>query len=212
MCDNTRVNSEEQVKRMLTLQELLLKFIDIERMIYLPDAGKNRIDRRETDTEHSYHLAMQAWYLSAQYPHLDQTKVLRYALAHDLVEIYAGDVMAIGRTKEEQDIKDQREREALNRLKREWPDFNDLISAIEDYENGIDAEAKFVRALDKIMPILLQILSEGKTWKKWDMIRSSVIKNKDEKTKVSKEIVDIWKVLKHEIEAHDDWFGLGNAD
>ena len=212
MCDNTRVNSEEQVKRMLTLQELLLKFIDIERMIYLPDAGKNRIDRRETDTEHSYHLAMHAWYLSAQYPHLDQTKVLRYALAHDLVEIYAGDVMAIGRTKEEQDMKDQREREALKRLKREWPDFNDLISTIEGYENSIDAEAKFVRALDKIMPILLQILSEGKTWKKWDMIRSSVIKNKDEKTKVSKEIVDIWKVLKHEIEAHDDWFGLENAD
>lgn len=204
------MDAREQANRLIDLQKMLLQFLEIERLIYLPDG--TRTDRRETDTEHSFHLAMLAWYLSTHYPHLDQSKVVQYALAHDLVEIYAGDVMAIGRTVEQQRIKEQREKEALARLENEWPDFPSLIETIKEYEDGQTPESSFVRALDKIMPMMHQLLSAGKTWKKLDVRRSDVIKNKDEKTAHSKEIHAIWKVLRDEIQAHDDWFNPKNAD
>ncbi|MCA9328749.1 HD domain-containing protein, partial [Candidatus Saccharibacteria bacterium] len=177
---------ERHAKRLLDLQDLLVNFSEIERLIYMPD-GKHT-DRKETDTEHSYNLAILAWYLCGSFPHLDRDKVIRYALMHDMVEIHAGDVMAIGRTAEQQATKDEREAEALNQLKSEWPDFSDMTDTIEEYEEQKDPEAVFVKALDKITPMMLQILSNGKTWKKYDILRSEVIQLKDEKTAPSKEV------------------------
>lgn len=203
------MNTEHQARRLLDLQALLIDFLEIERLIYLPDGAKK--DRRETDTEHSFHLAMLGWYLCGSYPNLDKNKVIQYALAHDIVEIHAGDVMAIGRTEEQQTIKNKREIEALATLKQDWPDFPDLTNTIEIYEKQSDPESVFVKALDKLTPLVLQILSEGKTWKKLDIKRSDIIALKDKKTAPSKEINNLWQVLKTEILSHDEWFNPGNA-
>ncbi len=210
ICHNNSVKPEQQAKRLLDLQQLLLQFLDIERSVFLPDAARN--DRRETDTEHSFHLAMLAWFLSSQYPHLNQALVLKLALTHDIVEIYAGDVMAIGRTAEQEKQKAEREEIALARLKAEWPDFAEMTDMLEMYEHKTSPEAKFVSALDKLMPMMHQILSEGKTWKKWNMSRKEVVKNKDEKTQISTEVNELWKVFRKEIMARDDWFNPDKAD
>ena len=199
-----------QTTRLLDLQQFLLAFCDIERMIYLPDGAKQ--DRRETDTEHSYHLAMTAWYVAQKYPELDSNKVLRYALVHDLVEIHAGDVMAIGRTDEEQAAKDVREAAALEQLKQDWPDFNEMTEAIEAYEKQVDLEAVFVKSFDKIMPMMLNMLSKGKTWKKYNLKRSEIIANKDKTTAKSPEVQEIWSIFKQEILSHDEWFNSNRAD
>ena len=49
--------------------------------------------RRETDAEHSWHFALMAMvlYEYCALPHVDLNRVLKMALVHDLVEIYAGD-------------------------------------------------------------------------------------------------------------------------
>jgi putative hydrolase of HD superfamily len=203
------MNTEHQARRLLDLQALLIEFLDIERLIYLPDGAKKV--RRETDTEHSFHLAMLGWYLCGSYPNLDKNKVIQYALAHDIVEIHAGDVMAVGRTEEQQTIKDRREAEALIKLKQDWPDFPDLTDTIETYGQQSDPESIFVKALDKLTPLVLNILSEGKTWKRFDIKRSDIIALKDEKTASSKEINDLWQVFKAEVLSHDEWFNPGKA-
>ena len=138
--------------------------------------------------------------------------MIRLALVHDVVEVYAGDSMAIGRTDEQQAEKDAREKAAFERLKQEWPDFPAMLEAIESYETLNSPEARFVKALDKITPIIHQIHSKGKTWRKWDMQRSSVVANKDKKTQVSPEIHKIWKLLRAEMYQHDEWFNDGKAD
>ena len=204
------MKEERIANRLLDFQKLLLQFLDIERLIYLPDAKK--VDRLETDTEHSYHLAMLAWYTCGIFTNLDRDKVIRYALAHDIVEIHAGDVMAVGRTDAEQQAKQEREAKALARLKKDWPDFKDLTTTIELYEKQADSEAIFVKALDKLTPMLLQILSEGKTWKKYDIKRSTIVELKDRTTANSPEITKIWQEFKRTIEAHDEWFNEGRAD
>lgn len=203
------MNHQQTTKRLLQLQELLYQFLCIERMIHMPDSTGT--DRRETDTEHSYHLAILAWYLTGAYPHLDKNKVIRYALVHDIVEVHAGDVMAIGRTKQEQDAKELKEKEALVKLKKDWPDFTDLTGTIEEYEEQNSPEAVFVKALDKLTPLLHNLHSNGKTWKKYDMKRQVVVANKDEKTANSPEVNALWKVLREEIMTNDDYFNEGSV-
>ena len=203
------VDYETLTRRMKDLQTFLNKFLDIERMVYLPDTARK--DRLETDTEHSYHLAMHAWFLCQSFPELNQEKVLKYALAHDLVEIYAGDVMAIGRTDAAQQQKEDDEAAALRRIKKEWPDFVELTDYIENYEKQSDPESVFVKALDKLTPLMHQILSEGKTWKKYDLAFTDIVTNKQLKTASSHEIHAIWQELKAEITAHPEWFNKGRA-
>lgn len=205
----SRVNNEKLALRMMDLQRLLNQFLDIERMIFLPD-GKRK-DRRETDTEHSYHLAMMAWYLCDSFPELNKDKIIRYALTHDLVEIHAGDVMAVGRTKEQDKIKDKKEAQALAQLEHDWPDFSDMTHTIRDYEEQDDKEAVFVKALDKILPMMHNIMSDGKTWKKYDIDRKTVVELKDEKTEPSPEIAKIWQVFRAEIQNNDSLFNEGKA-
>lgn len=115
---------------------------------------------------------MAAWYVSQQFPELDTALVLQYALAHDLVEVYADDTYIYG---SEQDLasKQQREADALQRIESEWPDFQDMTATIHAYEQRADAESKFVYALDKIMPILLIYIHDGYTWKQGHYCRNA---------------------------------------
>lgn len=67
---------------------LLHDFQKVERVVFVPQR-----DRQENDVEHSYLLAMLAWQLAEILaPQLSKEKVIKYALVHDLVEVYAGDV------------------------------------------------------------------------------------------------------------------------
>lgn len=204
------MKSSEQAKRLLDLQELLLEFLEINRLVFIPD-GKLK-DRFENDIEHSFNLAMLGWYLCKQYPELDRDLVIKYALIHDFVEVYAGDVMAIGRTDEQEKKKVKAEQEALAKLEKNWPDFPDMTNAIHEYEIQKSPEAVFVKSLDKIAPLLLQLLSKGKTWKFHNMSRSEIVNHKNEKTKNSPEINAIWEELKKEILCHDEYFNEGMAN
>lgn len=126
-----------------------------------------KIKRRneyENDMEHSYQLAMVVWYL-AQRSKLpcNQELVLKYALAHDLVEIFAGDTVAFITSKKDQASKDKREKDAGEKLKKEVPDFPALHEIIEKYEKKEDIESKLVFIVDKILPITNEYLF-GSTW------------------------------------------------
>ena len=70
---------------------LLMQFQAVER--YGTEAPKGF---RENDAEHSYSLAMMSWYIiSTAKLDLDLQKSIQYSLAHDLVEVYAGDTQPL---------------------------------------------------------------------------------------------------------------------
>ena len=194
-----------RANRLLDLQNLLFQFAEVERFIHFPDGKK--INRRENNSEHSFSLAMAAWFLASAYPHLDRDKLIRYALIHDLVEVYAGDVQAVGRSDAVQKDKEEREHQAFLRLKKEWPDFPDMTDHIESYEARSDSESKFVYALDKLMPLLLNILSQGKTWKKYGFTQEDVYSAKDQKLLISPEVNELWRVLRDMLTKNSSYFG-----
>ncbi len=146
--------------RLADVQQMIADFSKVKRAIPLANAND-----AENDVEHSYGLAITCWFLHDKIaPELDLGKILQYALAHDIVEIHAGDTYVFDARSVA--TKDVRERAAMDQLRSEWPDFAQLIDRTEGYADKIDEEAKFAYAVDKILPIIMIELADAKAiWK-----------------------------------------------
>ena len=137
----------------LDLMKFLTKFQKIERHIFLTS-----LNRFENDTEHSYNLAMAAWtIINKEELPLNVNLVIKYALVHDLVEIYAGDTFAFD--DEALKSKPARELEALNILKSDNLTVH-FAQTAEEYEKLDNEESKFVYGLDKLMAFFT-IVNDG---------------------------------------------------
>lgn len=147
------------------LINLLIDFQAVERNIHIP-----KLKRAENDTEHSYNLAMAAWLIiSKDKLPLDLDLVIRYALVHDLVEVYAGDAFPLDDKQVAE--KPDKEHEALIRLKDNelTEEFAELI---EKYEQMADEESKFIYGLDKLMPAFTLIHGKIPLWKEYNLTQS----------------------------------------
>lgn len=176
--------SKPDIHRLLELQKLLTQFSQIERMTHRKHKDAHIY---ENDTEHSYNLALTAWFLAPHFPELDRDLIIRLALVHDLVELHAGDTYIYG-SAEELATKAEREAAALKQLAKDWPDFPEVTQLIHDYEKRDLPEAKFVYALDKIMPIMLIYIHEGYTWKQKNITADMLYEAKHQKVALSPEI------------------------
>jgi putative hydrolases of HD superfamily len=169
---------------LFAFSRFLTKLGKIERAYPIPGT-----DRPENDVEHSYHLAMLAWYLvTSQKLDLDLHKVLRYALAHDLVEVYAGDTYVYSTDAEHIASKVAREAEAARKIVQEFPEISDMHEALHAYETKADRGARFVYALDKVVPILLIREDGGKMWREKKVTLDMLISNKAPKVAFSPEV------------------------
>lgn len=159
------------LKNLIGFVKLTHKFQQTKRAVLV-----NNEERFENDSEHSYQLAMVAWYLieTDKLP-VNKDKVLKYALVHDLVEVYAGDTHFYYGDKKKKSV---REKKALQRLKKALPQFADMGRLISNYENKKDKESRFVHALDKLLPILNIYLDKGRTWKSDGITQAMLISNK----------------------------------
>ena len=91
--------------------------------------------------------------------------ILKYALTHDLVEVYAGDTDVHRSSEEYRASKTERERRAWEQITSEYPDFSELSQTITEYESKADDESKFVYLIDKILPVINTYLSNHSYYK-----------------------------------------------
>jgi putative hydrolase of HD superfamily len=187
------MTDKPDIHRLLEFQRLLQQFQAIERVNHTIQPR-----RQENDTEHSYNLAMTAWYLAGHFPDLDRDEVIRFALVLDLVEVHAGDTSIYG-DQASIDSKQARETKALeqleNELENDWKDFPDMAATIHAYEQRSSEESKFVYALDKIMPIMLIYLGDGYTWQQEGIPHERLHEAKRHKVAVSEGINDYYRQL-----------------
>jgi putative hydrolases of HD superfamily len=184
-------------KRTTEFMRLLHAFQGIERAMYAPD-----LNRKENDIEHSYLLAMLCWYLvDARELALSKERVLRYALVHDFVEVYAGDTYFLDH--EAIKTKHVREEKSRVRIQTEFPEFTDLHTSIETYEKQIDPEAVFVKAVDKIIPVIINYIQEGYTWKQMKVGKDDLYAHKRKKLEGQNSLADLLEQFFAEMEK--DW-------
>lgn len=144
----------------------------VERRNWLADGS-----RRENTAEHSWHLGIAALVFApfAAEP-VDVGRAVAMALAHDIVEIDAGDTFAydegVGAAS-----KVAREQEAATRLFGLLPETSGaaLRELWDEYERGDTPEARFVMALDRMAPMLLNMAEGGSTWTEHGITRDRVI-------------------------------------
>ena len=198
----SKTPKKPELARLIEFHKFLLKFQAIERHICYVDEG---LTKSENDAEHSFSMAMTAWFIASHFPKLDQAKIVQYALVHDLLEVYAGDTPVFG-DKKVLASKVEREAKAVKQLAKVWADFPEMNQAIQDYENQVNEEAKFVFALDKIMPIILNIVSEGQAWKMHGIQIEQLHDAKKDKVKAHPEVHDYYQQIYELLQQNSHFF------
>ena len=144
----------------------------VERRNWLADGS-----RRENTAEHSWHLGMAAIVFApfAVEP-IDVPKAVAMALAHDVVEIDAGDTFAYDEG-QSAESKEAREQAAADRLFGLLPDAHGtyLRALWDEYERGDTPEARYVMAIDRMAPMLLNMAEGGSTWREYGITTARVV-------------------------------------
>jgi putative hydrolases of HD superfamily len=134
-------------------------------------------DRHENSAEHSWHLAIAALLLSeyANQP-VDTSRVIRMALVHDLVEIDAGDTFIYDTAGNLE--KAAKEEKAAERIFGLLPsDQRDAWRGLwKELEQRETVEAKFANALDRLLPVLHNYFTNGRSWKEHGITQQQALK------------------------------------
>lgn len=131
--------------------------------------------RKENSAEHSWHVALMAVVLAEHAPaEVDLARVVRMLLVHDLVEIDAGDAYFYDATANQ--VRPEREKVAAERIFGLLPpdQADDLRTAWEEFEAGGTAEARFAKGMDRLMPLLHNHYTRGRSWVEHGIRREQV--------------------------------------
>lgn len=158
---------EKQIQFIVEIDRLK----QVYRQTYLTDGS-----RFENSVEHSWHLAMMVLVLS-EYTNdgnLDLSRVMKMVLIHDIVEIDAGDTFLY----DDDLLKNQKEREtnAADRIFNLLPtDQAESFREIwDEFEARKTREAKFAAALDRLQPMLHNVITKGKSWRQHGVKKNQV--------------------------------------
>ena len=125
--------------------------------------------RPENSGEHSWHLALYALVLADQAaPGVDINRVIRMLLIHDLVEIDVGDVPIHSQNGQAHASAATlaAEAKAADRIFGLLPpDLATSLRALwEEFEAAETPDARFAKSLDRVQPVMANLMSGGGTW------------------------------------------------
>lgn len=186
-----------KINNLLKFIEFTQKFRQTQRAIYA--VGEKRM---ENDVEHSYQLAILAWYIiQSENLNLNINLAIKYALIHDLEEALTGDKPIFdqkGRTN-----KELLEKKARNKIIKMFPDWEEYKKLSQDYKDLADKESKFINGLDKVIPVLNIYIDGGRIWKTEDTTFEILKQNKRLKTSIDPIVQKIWLKLEKKLKAHE---------
>lgn len=164
------MNTERLEKQIAFLLEID-KLKSVLRRTYLVDDP-----RHENSAEHSWHLAVMAMLLAEHAnAEVDLLHVLKMLLVHDVVEIDSGDTYIYDVAGNES--KAAREQEAARRIFGLLPDDqrDEMHRLWEEFEARTTPEARFAAALDRLMPMLHNYHTQGRSWREHRVASAQVI-------------------------------------
>ncbi len=137
------------------------------------------IKNPESIADHSFRVALMAWVLGKQKNNLNLEKIIKMALAHDLCEVYAGDITPYdtilpkdpkkrkemlktwpkfteSQKKKISEKKYIKEKQGLEKLIKDLPaNLSKEIKALwQDYEKRLSPESRFLRQIDRAENLL----------------------------------------------------------
>jgi len=170
--------------------------------------------RRETDAEHTWHMALYAVLLHGEIGlDCDLAHALKLVLIHDLVEIHAGDAPAYDAAAQAGQA--ERERAAADRLYAMLPAdiCEDLKAMWYEFEAAETPEARFAHAVDRLQALGQSVASHGEGWRQHGVRRAQTERRMAPAREVDPEITALVDALMHRAEVEDLWSPPdGNTD
>lgn len=135
------------------------------------------LERYENSAEHSWQLAMAALAFKdyAETP-VNIEHVIAMLLVHDIGEIETGDVSVFVEGGWEQRKLD--ELAGVTRIFGMLPDGagDKMLSLWQEFEHGDTPESRFANAIDRAMPVLLNLSNRGQSWRENGISHERVVK------------------------------------
>lgn len=134
------------------------------------------LDRYENSAEHSWQIALLAMVLKRYADEeINVEKVVKMLLVHDIGEIDADDVFFFddaGRS----DAK-EKESAAMKRIFGILPDetAKEFFELWNEFENGDTVEAKYARAIDRVMPVLQNLYNNRQSWTENNVTKEQIL-------------------------------------
>lgn len=163
--------------------------------------------RQESVAEHSWRMALMTYFLRDEFPTVDLTRVLLMALLHDMGEVFTGDIPTFEKT----DADRAREHE----LRDKWidalpaPYAAEVRSLFAEMDAMETAEAKIVKALDRMEAVITHNEGDPHTWLplEYDLQRTYGVKEaaftpvlKELRAEVNREVDEVIAGLNKETE------------
>ncbi len=110
--------------------------------------------RQESTAEHTWRLCLMVMLFADQYPAIDQLKLLKLCILHDLGEVISGDIPAVDQVA------------GVDKSIQERKDFQQLIETLpsplqgeflalwDEYDQASTPEARLAKAFDKLETLL----------------------------------------------------------
>ena len=118
--------------------------------------------RHESVAEHSWRLALTAYWLRDEFPEADMDKVVRMCLIHDLGEAFTGDIPTFVKTDADRAVEDS--------LLSGWvaslpaPYAEEMAALYAEMEARQSLEARIYKALDGLEALIQHNESDLSTW------------------------------------------------
>lgn len=158
-------------------------------------------DRKESTAEHSWSASMIVMILmdelKKEFAEINELKAIKLALIHDVVEVYAGDVMAFDI--EARKDKEKIEADALKKLMAIYPVFGKHLHDLwYEFEENESLEAKIAKAADAICPIF-QRLQSKQSYVPFNITITNLEKTKSPHFVFSKTFAALYRKLKEDL-------------
>ncbi len=118
--------------------------------------------RHESVAEHSWRLAVMAFFVKDEFPETDMDKVIRMCLFHDMGEAFTGDIPAFWKTS----AQEKEESQVVFNWLEGLPEFyrEELMALFVEMKELKTREARIYKALDKMEALIQHNEADLSTW------------------------------------------------
>jgi 5'-deoxynucleotidase YfbR-like HD superfamily hydrolase len=166
------------------------------------------LDRHENSAEHSWQIALLGA-AAANYAQekIDVDRVIRMLLVHDIGEIDTGDTMVY--VEGGWEARQAAELAAVKRIFGILPDGQGAVflELWQEFNEGATPESRFAQAMDRAMPVLLNLANNGQSWRENGITYDRVVARI--RGQIEAGCPALWEYIERRLKVARDtgWFG-----